>query len=1269
MDQAGAEGSARASASAPDRGSLPKISRRQDLFTAGFAVVALAGVAVFTNPALRLALLTVATVFAMSIVWRSALEDRVAKWGLQRDIQLELRFYLLPLIALCAAFALGLVELHRAIEVAREKYIIVVLILVFGLLANGLEKSRYFEWAALRASRRGRGDTQRLLLNLFLVMATLTIVTSNDIMVFAFTPLVILMMKQSGIWNARLPLLILFVAANTSSMALYLGSPTNIILSQAVDLSPFSYTFVMLVPTVLSLLATLIVVEALNRAAFGVPDSRLRRWRMVNRIVRPLKIAETYSTLQPADPIIQDAEMRRWVRAFMLSVVVVFGFGFATRDLVLPVALVALIAAITFSRSTAANLGRAVRRLPFQLVPFALTFFVVADAFGRTASFRELAPVALGGLLDLSDPMAALKLIAASGVSVNIFNDLPASALWGEALQALEAQGFFAVEGGRMARILALQTVLVGVNIGTYLTPFGALAGIIWLNQMKVNDNVRESASSADGSRRIEVPNILHLVAYGFAMFAFVAVATAIGMIAPLMAFDVLLSAPGEPSTGGLSVASLGFTRWFALVVPSVLVIVLLAAQSTRVLRRTRLMDDIRQWLLPISSATRGLILRAELTYRIGVVAVLVLAMGGLIQWVEITHSLWYGAEEFATGGGFFGWFLVFVGSGEPIGDIFPRSWLGAVLAGLLPISALGGLVIVTRIPSGKWERRVKEHLARGVIPAKRIVIIGFQPQHEPLIQQLREDDTTFVLLMVDPDELEGAEEFTARAADSRIHVVEAVRGATRLLQEYNLAPSLRYDPPLLIVFGAHRKGSNVESLRALSELCRVIGPAQQRARPVATTIVFECSSEDEYQRTCGLSERLRQSGHELVPVYAHRDYAALLVADLDADLRAMGDHLGLSSEVSHGVRLFRNPAHLVARPLREQELDLLADGRAHRIGPEVVGVIATVGGADAMFTPEDFQSLGIDEAARRSTLRAVITIAEGEDAAPVSDALRDDRRTARPLVVVNDTARSRRFVARALSADPSRTIRLVTGERENRVLHRGLAVARASTPLEAAERVLIDGETLLEAGARVYVFLREGENYATEGWTLEFLQALEQLQVRIVQAGNGFDVPSHENLYVVVESRVHGEHGYKFVHNQLYVDSVFDPSMGERSVFAAFAQMIARFGLPEAPEPAATTLRSFAQAAGELANVEARRIADASIFGAIDAPRLVGMRGAEVAALVAEHSFPPRRLLSVLRLRYDASTVNLEPVADGPSDLADVVLTELDLLVLLPAL
>jgi hypothetical protein len=666
-------------------------------------------------------------------------------------------------------------------------------------------------------------------------------------------------------------------------------------------------------------------------------------------------------------------------------------------------------------------------------------------------------------------------------------------------------------------------------------------------------------------------------------------------------------------------------------------------------------------------------ILRAEISYRIAVIVLLVLVMGGLIQWVEVTHTAWHGTDGFATGGGFFSWFLIFVGSGEPIGDIFPQSWLGAVLAGLLPISALGGLVVVTRIPSGKWERRVREQLARGIIPSKRVVFVGHQPHHEQFIRQLREDDTTFVLLIVDPAEVDAASAFIERSDDSRIHLVEAARGATPLLEEYNLIPSMRYDPPLVMVFGAHRTGSSVEHLRALSELCRTAGPASLASRPVSTTIIYECSSEDEYARTGGLRGRLEQTGHALVPIYAQRDYAELLRADLDADIDGLAAYLGLTGDRVHGLQLFRSPARIVTVPLDDEDLARLSGTGDASTAEDIIGVVATVGGVDAVFTPEDFQSLGIGDEARRSTLRSALRMAGSDAGAPAVAPIRsavEERRGEHPLVVVvNDTARSRDFIGRVREADPSRQIRLVTGQRPNKVLHATLEVAQAATPREAAECVLIDDEAVLPSGSRVFVFLREGEDHASEGWTLEFLQALEQLQLQVLQSGNGFSVPSHEDLYVVVESRVHGEHGYEFVHNQLYVDSVFDPSMGERSVFATIAQLVAQYGLPEAPAPAAEALRSFAEAASTVVNVEVRRVADPQLFGDTEQPSLVGLTGAEAAALVASRSFPPRRLLSVIRPERTSGTIRLVPIADSPEHLRSVELDQRDLLLLLPAL
>jgi hypothetical protein len=64
-----------------------------------------------------------------------------------------------------------------------------------------------------------------------------------------------------------------------------------------------------------------------------------------------------------------------------------------------------------------------------------------------------------------------------------------------------------------------------------------------------------------------------------------------------------------------------------------------------------------------------------------------------------------------------------------------------------------------------------------------------------------------------------------------------------------------------------------------------------------------------------------------------------------------------------------------------------------------------------------------------------------------------------------------------------------------------------------------------------------------------------------------------------------------------------------------------------------------------------------------------VGLTGAEAAALVASRSFPPRRLLSVIRPERTSGTIRLVPIADSPEHLRSVELDQRDLLLLLPAL
>jgi hypothetical protein len=86
---------------------------------------------------------------------------------------------------------------------------------------------------------------------LYITVAILTVFTSNDIIILSFTPFVCYFAKNAHI--DPMPYLAAeFIAANTWSMALIIGNPTNIYLVTATGGDFVSYAKVMLIPTLVA---------------------------------------------------------------------------------------------------------------------------------------------------------------------------------------------------------------------------------------------------------------------------------------------------------------------------------------------------------------------------------------------------------------------------------------------------------------------------------------------------------------------------------------------------------------------------------------------------------------------------------------------------------------------------------------------------------------------------------------------------------------------------------------------------------------------------------------------------------------------------------------------------------------------------------------------------------------------------------------------------------------------------------------------------------
>ena len=101
-----------------------------------------------------------------------------------------------------------------------------------------------------------------LFLILYSMIAILTIFTSNDIIILTFTPFICCFCKKAKI-NPLPYLFGEFFAANTWSMFLIIGNPTNIYLASSAGIDFFTYIGVMFLPTfgggIVSLLIIIII--------------------------------------------------------------------------------------------------------------------------------------------------------------------------------------------------------------------------------------------------------------------------------------------------------------------------------------------------------------------------------------------------------------------------------------------------------------------------------------------------------------------------------------------------------------------------------------------------------------------------------------------------------------------------------------------------------------------------------------------------------------------------------------------------------------------------------------------------------------------------------------------------------------------------------------------------------------------------------------------------------------------------------------------------
>ena len=323
---------------------------------------------------------------------------------------------------------------------------ILVLFISMTILSIYLDELGFFRYLANKTLKRAGKDQTKLFVYLFLIVSVLTVFTSNDVIILSFTPFICYFAKNAKI-NAIPYLAAEFVAANTWSMALIIGNPTNIYLGTSYGIGFLEYLQTMWLPTL----------------GAGFTAFAMLYLISFKHLRQPIEgEAEEVTIHDPLSLWVGIAHLAVCTVMLAISSYIGIEMWLVSALSVLSLAIWCLIIDLC-RRHIPDELVACGKRAPWQLIPFVLSMFVMTIALNEAGVTSSIGHV-------LGSQYAALKYGVSSFLAANVINNIPMSVLYCSILQSCDPTALHD----------AVYATVIGSNIGAFLTPIGALAGIMW---------------------------------------------------------------------------------------------------------------------------------------------------------------------------------------------------------------------------------------------------------------------------------------------------------------------------------------------------------------------------------------------------------------------------------------------------------------------------------------------------------------------------------------------------------------------------------------------------------------------------------------------------------------------------------------------------------------------------------------------------------------------------------------------------------------------
>jgi arsenical pump membrane protein len=237
-----------------------------------------------------------------------------------------------------------------------------------------------------------------------------------------------------------------FVSANTWSMLLIIGNPTNIYLASMFQIDFLDYLSVMVLPTFLTGLLSLGLLYGLFAKSLTAPLSR------------------PDMVINPPHP---SYRLGLWMLLLAIALMTMsqwLGIGMDVLT-ILSAALLVIFVLMLYPKEV--HIGNTLRRLPFDMLPFFLSMAILVSAFDLIGWTDQI-----GAWLN-TFPRVYSYGISSFFVS-NFINNIPMSLWYSNMLTGMES-----------IHLPSVYAAIIGSNLGAILTPVGALAGLMWMSILK----------------------------------------------------------------------------------------------------------------------------------------------------------------------------------------------------------------------------------------------------------------------------------------------------------------------------------------------------------------------------------------------------------------------------------------------------------------------------------------------------------------------------------------------------------------------------------------------------------------------------------------------------------------------------------------------------------------------------------------------------------------------------------------------------------------